>query len=212
MPARIAASDVAACLPAGGRVYVQAGASQPTALLDAVALAGGADASFVSAAFPGINAFDLLRLSSRQDAPSGGGTARATVFYPTRAQAAGLSDGRIACLPLHHSEIGAYLRGAGRPDALLVQVAPPDAQGRCSLGIGADFVPLLADTALPIVAEVNACLPRVPDAPWLDWSRLSFALETGSGRSVSRPTARCRSTPSRRPMPPRSPWRATPPT
>jgi len=178
MPARIAASDVAACLPAGGRIYVQAGPSQPTALLDAIALAGGVDASFVSAAFPGVGTFDLLRLSNRRDASPSRTDARLTVFYPTPAQAAGLADGRIACVPLHHSEIGAYLRGTGRPDALLVQVAPPDTQGRCSLGIGADFVPLLADTPLTIVAEVNARLPPVPDAPWLAWSRLSFALET----------------------------------
>jgi hypothetical protein len=96
MPARIAASDVAACLPAGGRIYVQAGPSQPTALLDAIALAGGVDASFVSAAFPGVGTFDLLRLSNRRDASPSRTDARLTEFHQTREQPACLAVGRIA--------------------------------------------------------------------------------------------------------------------
>jgi 4-hydroxybutyrate CoA-transferase len=169
MPRRIGVREVARCLPPGGRVFVQAGASQPTPLLEAIAHSEGVDQSFVTAAFPGVNEFDL---------PSLGTDSTATVFYPTRRLATGLAGGRIACVPLHQSGIGPYLAGTARPDALLVQVTPPDGQGRCSLGIGADFVPLLDDPAITIVAEVNTRMPRVPDAPWLDWSRLSYVLET----------------------------------
>ncbi len=169
MPRVIGPSDVARVLPRGGRVYVQAGASEPTALLQAIAASGDADQSFVAAFFPGVNTFELASLGAK---------ASATVFYPTRAQAPAMAAGRVACMPLHHSEIGPYLLGVGRPDALLVQVAPPDSDGRCSLGVGADFVPLLEGQVPVIVAEVNARMPRVPGTPWIAWSRLTAVMHT----------------------------------
>jgi len=45
-------------------------------------------------------------------------------------------------------------------DAALVQVSPPDGQGRCSLGISVDIVKSAAANAKLVIAEVNPRMPR----------------------------------------------------
>ena len=150
-------------------MFVQGSASQPTPLLEGMA-AGGVDAiEFIAAFIPGLNTFDLTAI---------GPQATATLFYPTPQHRAAIMHGRACYRSMHHSEIGPYLTSLDRVDALLVQVAPPDDQGRCSLGVSVDFVPLLADRVPIIIAEVNARMPRVPDAPWLPRSRLTYTVAT----------------------------------
>lgn len=164
MPIAITPQEVPHLLPPGACVYVQAGAAQPTMLLEAIRDQGTADQHFVTAAFPGINEFALDSL---------GPATRSTVFYASRSLSKGVASGQVAHVPLHHSQIAPYLLEAARPQVLLVQVSAPDAQGRCSLGAGADFVPLLADRALLLVAQVNTQLPRVVDGPSLSWQQIT---------------------------------------
>jgi len=169
MPISFAPQDIARLLPAGARVYIQAGIAQPTTLLEALRADGGGDQHFVTAFFPGINEFALHQLGPRT---------RSTVFYASRSLAAGLASGQVSQLPLHQSQIAPYLADDAPPEVLLIQVSPPDARGQCSLGGGADFVPLLIDRARLVVAEVNEQLTRVADGPGVPWSRLTHVCQT----------------------------------
>lgn len=169
MPVAISPQDLPILLPPLACVYIQAGLAQPTPLLMALQAYGACTQRFVSAAFPGINefAFDSL-----------GPQSRSTVFYATRAFAQGLASGRIEQLPMHHSEIAPYLTGVACPDVLLIQVSPPDKHGQCSLGGGADFVPLLTERARLVIAEINSHMPRAADGPQIPWSRLTHVCHT----------------------------------
>jgi len=169
MPIPISASEVSRILPRRASVYIQAGVAQPTPLLQALQIDGTCDQTFVTAAFPGINEFAIDGL---------GPGSRSTVFYAARGFATGLRSGQTAHLPLHHSEIGRYLTEIACPDVLLIQTCAPDERGECSLGGGADFVPLLAARAGLVVAEVNSQLPRVSDGPSIPWSRLTHVCHT----------------------------------
>ena len=55
-------------------------------------------------------------------------------------------------------------------DLALAHVTPPDAQGRCSLGVSSDFATLAWRTARRRVLVVNPDMPRLPRA-------LSIALD-----------------------------------
>ena len=72
-----------------------------------------------------------------------------------------MSSGLIDYLPVSLPEVPRLLRtGRMRLDAALIQVAPPDAEGTCSLGISVDVTKAAALAARTVVAEVNPAMPR----------------------------------------------------
>lgn len=77
---------------------------------------------------------------------------------PNRALAeAGLLD----ILPVHYAQLPGLIRsGALKIDVVMLQVPPPDAQGRYSLGMVREYVTAALDTARVVLAEVTS------DAPW----------------------------------------------
>jgi acyl-CoA hydrolase len=62
-------------------------------------------------------------------------------------------------------------------DVALVQVAPPDEHGRCSLGVGVDYIADALEHATVVIAEVNDHCPRSTGG-WIDWDRLDAAIPT----------------------------------
>ena len=74
--------------------------------------------------------------------------------------------GVLDILPCQYSQLPAFIRsGALQIDVLLLQVSPPDAQGRYSLGLAQDFLPAALDVARCVIGEVN------PDVPWVAGER-----------------------------------------
>lgn len=74
-----------------------------------------------------------------------------------RALAAG---GKLDILPCHYSQFpDVFSSGPLAVDVLLLQVAPPDAHGRYSLGIAHEYLVPLVDSARVVIAEVNRQTP-----------------------------------------------------
>lgn len=68
--------------------------------------------------------------------------------------------GRLDVLPVHYSTLPALLStGALHADVVLVQVSPPDDQGRHALGLADDYFSEAIATARVVLAEVNAQVP-----------------------------------------------------
>lgn len=69
--------------------------------------------------------------------------------------------GALDILPAHYSHLP-HLIGSGalRIDAVLLQVSPPDAQGRHSLGLAREYLVAALAQARTVIAEVH------PDVPW----------------------------------------------
>lgn len=73
--------------------------------------------------------------------------------------------GKLNLYPVHYSQLPELLTSASgghRTDVLLLQLSPPDANGRHSLGVANDFLPAVARQARVVIAEVNAQVPFVP--------------------------------------------------
>jgi 4-hydroxybutyrate CoA-transferase len=170
MAKSFSANDLPGFLAPGMTVYVQPGASEPTALLDAIAAAPdcAAGVTFVQPTVPGVNRRDLAALHPE---------ARQVTFFLPRDLAASHAAGRIDLLPLHYFDAHAWV-AARRFDLALVRVAPPGANGKCSLGVEAAFTPDAVLRAAKVVAALDPNVPAPPGAPVLDIEDIDFAVET----------------------------------
>lgn len=86
---------------------------------------------------------------------------------------------RLQVVPCHYSAMPRLFAERRFPgDIGLVQVSPPDADGRCSMGIGADYMADAIDSTATLYAEINHQMPRITDAPWIHIDRFAGTLET----------------------------------
>ena len=98
-----------------------------------------------------------------------------------------VNEGRAEYTPIFLSELPDLIRsGRLKIDVALIQVAPPDNYGFCSLGVSVDVVKSGAEKAGVVIAEVNKQMPRAlgdcfihlkdidhvveSDVPLLTWS------------------------------------------
>ncbi len=172
MPEWITSSEAAALLKPGMNVYVQGAASEPSDLLGAIAKAEGAadGVHFIYVFLAGINRTDPAGLSEG---------ASATCFFVSAHNRASVTAGKTKFLPLHYSRIFTYLRDAAPIDMALIQVAPPDENGRCSLGVSVDYAPCAMAKAGTVVAEINSTMPAPPGSPTIGLDEIDYCVETG---------------------------------
>src|SRR5204863_9634559 len=86
---------------------------------------------------------------------------RHRVFYVGTNVRALHEVGRVDYVPLSLADIPRlFENGQLRLDVAMIQVAPPDPDGTCSLGISVDVTKAAALAARTVVAEVNPAMPR----------------------------------------------------
>jgi acyl-CoA hydrolase len=84
----------------------------------------------------------------------------------------------LEVVPCHFSALPALFAEHKLPgDVVLVQVAPPDEHGRCSLGVGADYILDATKHARVVIAEVNEQCPRTA-GDGVAWDRLNAYVHT----------------------------------
>jgi acyl-CoA hydrolase/RimJ/RimL family protein N-acetyltransferase len=86
---------------------------------------------------------------------------RHRVFYVGTDVRTLLESSRVEYLPLSLADAPRLFATGQLPlDVAMVQVAPPDADGACSLGISVDVTKAAALAARTVIAEVNPAMPR----------------------------------------------------
>lgn len=87
--------------------------------------------------------------------------------------------GVLDILPCHYSEFPPMIRsGAFRVDVLVLQLAPPDDQGRYSLGLAHEYLVAAIDRARVIIAEVNEQCPWTHGERYLRAEDLDAVVHT----------------------------------
>lgn len=87
--------------------------------------------------------------------------------------------GALDVLPCHYSQFPQMMRsGPLKIDVLLLQLAPPDHEGRYSLSIAHEYLVPALDTARVIVAEINEQAPWTYGERYLRHADLDFILPT----------------------------------
>jgi acyl-CoA hydrolase len=151
--------------PGDGVVFGQA-CAEPTVLVDAL-LAQAPEIGRLRA-FAGLTWGDRI--------PTKAPPSLRVVSYGALGTLGRLAD--LSIVPCHFSALPALFEARALPgDVALVQVAPPDSLGRCSLGVGVDYIADAVGHARVVIAEVNDHCPATAGA-WLDWDRLDAAVMT----------------------------------
>jgi 4-hydroxybutyrate CoA-transferase len=90
-----------------------------------------------------------------------------------------VNEGRADFTPIFLSEIPRLFRSGDLPlDVALIQVAPPDQHGFCSLGVEVGCTLPAAQLAKVVIAEINAQMPRTLGDSFIHVSRLTACVET----------------------------------
>ena len=153
----------------GMTAYIQGGIGEPVALRPILESAPDVltHVSLIGGFIPGINGFDYTSLNER---------ARLTAFMMSPALRPGFEAGRVAIRPLPYSQIVHALTHDAPPDLAIIQVAPPDGRGRCSLGPCVDFAPLVWARAGRRIAFINPDFPRAPRGQGVAFDSIDVAL------------------------------------
>jgi acyl-CoA hydrolase len=88
-------------------------------------------------------------------------------------------QGRLTVVPCSYSALPRLFADGSLPcDVGLVQVSAPDADGRCSLGVGVDYAADAIACTPVLIAEVNQRMPATAGSPRIPLSRFSAVVET----------------------------------
>jgi 4-hydroxybutyrate CoA-transferase len=171
LPQVLQEDDVVSLLRPGLRVFVQGLASEPPALRRALLAHPSAarGVHWFGALVPGLNQFDYASV-----APD----ARFTGLFIGPHQALTAADGRSELLPLHYSVAYRHF-SSQRFDLAIVQVAPPDEENSCSLGVNADFAEAVLPSANKVLAYVNERMPRTA-GPAVPLGAFDFVVPTAT--------------------------------
>lgn len=91
---------------------------------------------------------------------------------------------RLEVLPVNYSGLARlFSRGHLPSDIGLLQVSPPDRDGRVSLGVAADYFADFIQGTTTLIAEINHAMPFLPGAPSLPLDSFAATVE------VDRPLA-----------------------
>ena len=102
------------------------------------------------------------------------------------------STDQLEVVPCHYSALPRmFAEGRLPSDVGLLQVAPPDADGMCSLGIGVDYMADALEHTAVLVAEINQRMPVAPGSPRIPVGRFAATVETDRPlqEEVRRPAA-----------------------
>lgn len=89
------------------------------------------------------------------------------------------AEGRLDVLACHFSALPRLFADGHLPcDVGFVQVAPPDSDGNCSLGVGVDYVADAVGHTRILIAEVNRQMPATVGSPRIPLSRFAATVET----------------------------------
>jgi acyl-CoA hydrolase/RimJ/RimL family protein N-acetyltransferase len=151
----------------GDRVWVGSACGTPRTLLAAL--------NELPAPLPGVRLVHFL---------ANGVTVDGAARYPQEVLFIGselrglMRSGHVDYVPVTLAEVPSLVaRGQLRVDVALVQVAPPDEQGMCSLGVSVDITLAAALHARTLIAEVNPAMPRTGDATTIPVERFDALVE-----------------------------------
>lgn len=158
-PVELAADgDLTRWIRPGDGVVVSQGCAEPAGLVDALIAAAG------SGALPGVSVYCGLTWRDVLAAPEA--EALDVVSYGVLGALAKVAAARpVRIVPSHFSALPGLFAHRRLPgDVALIQVAPPDATGRCSFGVDTAYVADAVTHARAVIAEVNERMPSVPGA------------------------------------------------
>lgn len=175
MPRTLAMDRCIEAFRPGERLFVAGAAGEPVALLQAISDRQDIDLHITTSLVPGINGFAPERF--------GPGVRFAGLFMqPSLGEAH--RAGRFQWLPLPYSGFVKHIRERLEIDTCVVQVSPPDGNGRCSLGPSVEFIPQVAKKCARLIGLINPNVPRTALAFSLPVEAFAFLVEANAPLTI----------------------------
>ena len=166
--------EMASSFEPGEVVFLPGGSGESTELSSILANADSSirDATFISSFLPGINTSCLARP---------GHQSRVATFFMQPALRDALGEGRVDFRPSSYFGIHRFLTDSSTHiDTIVVQVAPPDRQGRCSLGPAVEFTPSLILRPSRVFAVINPSVPKLRGSVTIPMERFDFIAHSSA--------------------------------
>lgn len=169
-PPLLTAAEVRRHFRDGTTVFVGGGCGQPDALLEVIASAQLTDEiRVIDCSVPGMN---LLS----PDIFSPAAVLNTGFFLPGYREFH--RQGRVDFVPAYHSARYRAMEEVYDIDIALIMVSAPGADGRCSVGLHADYAEEMLAGAGLVIAEINAAMPAAADALKLALMDIDYAVFT----------------------------------
>jgi acyl-CoA hydrolase/RimJ/RimL family protein N-acetyltransferase len=147
---QVSAAEAVAAVRPGDKVFVGSACATPATLVDALQELNLPGVELVHFLTSRVGTGDPPRTNYRH-----------RVFYVGTDVRPLVESRHVEYLPLSLADVPRLFDTGQLPlDVALVQVAPPDADGTCSLGISVDVTKAAALAARTVIAEVNPAMPR----------------------------------------------------
>jgi len=155
------AAEAVSTVHTGQRVFVGTGCAQPTELVRAL-----------TSRSRELQEIEIVHLLTRGEAPYADAKLsnyfRVNSFFIAENVRHMIQKGLGDYTPIFLSDIPNLFSSGQLPlDVALIQVTPPDKDGRCSLGISVDIVKSAAQSAGRVIAQVNPNMPRTLGESWI---------------------------------------------
>lgn len=166
----VSAEEAVSVVRPGDKVFLGSACATPRSLVEALERLGRPGVVLVHFLTDRVGVGDPPRTRYRH-----------RVFYVGRDVRALGESGWVDYLPLSLADVPKLFRNGQIPlDVAMIQVAPPDPDGTCSLGIAVDVTKAAALTARTVIAEVNPAMPRTAGDSRIPAGRIArfVAVET----------------------------------
>ncbi len=173
-PERISPEQIADFLPREGLVWLSLCSGETALLREGLQGRSLPGLTFTGIVVPGLNRLDHVLATG----------ARVTTFFQTPELVA--AGAQVDFRPLPYFGIQGFLDHRP-PDAAVVMLSPPDADGLCSFGTVTDFVADLWPRIPVIIAHINPLMPRTSGTPGIPFDRLTAVIEAPQDLLTSDP-------------------------
>jgi acyl-CoA hydrolase len=166
----VSADEALQAVQNGNRVFIHGAAATPHPLIAAL-----------GRRLPEVLGIETVSIHTVGDAPYAApehadSVRHRALFIGANVRAA-VNAGRADYVPIFLSDIPALFRNGALPiDVALLNVAPPDEHGYCSLGTSVDVAKAAAENARVVIAQVNPSMPRTLGDSFIHVDRISYAV------------------------------------
>lgn len=163
MTEQVSADEAVSLIHPGDRVFVGSACGAPRTLLAALHRR--------SPAVPGVRLVHFLADGIDQTYPQ-------EVYFVGSALRGQVESGRVDYVPVSSGDLpGLLASGQHRVNVALIQVAPPDEHGMCSLGVSVDVTRAAALAAPVVLAEINPAMPHTGSSSTIPMERITALVQ-----------------------------------
>lgn len=157
----------------GDRVLVGSGCAEPEALVEALVSRGRELSDVEVVHLLTVGRADYVEAEH-------GGSFRHNAFFIGPNVREAVQAGRADYTPVFLHELPEVVRSQKKVDVALLQLAPPDRHGFCSMGIHVDIQRAALEAARVVIAEINPNMPRTFGDTTVHLSEIDVLVETSS--------------------------------